>query len=155
MSTESEAGIYALETEYLECYVQVGYASGRVLSVSFPEHPDEDAREDLGLLDRIQAYLEGAEDDFNDVDVALTMATDQREVLEAVRGVPYGSQVGVEKLAALAPGLDPEEPEDLQLVRTALSENPAPLLVPDHRVRDGPSAAPPEVEQRLRALEGL
>jgi methylated-DNA-[protein]-cysteine S-methyltransferase len=155
MSTESEAGIYARESEYLECYVQVGYASGRVLSVSFPDLPDEDAQEKLELLDRIQAYLEGSEDDFNDVDVALTMATDQREVLEAVRGVPYGSQVGVEKLAALAPGLDPEEPEDVQLVRTALSENPAPLLIPDHRVRDGPSAAPPEVEQRLRALEGL
>lgn len=155
MSTEADAGIYARESEYLDCYVQVGYASGRVLSVSFPEVPDEDAEEELELLDRIQAYLERSEDDFNDVDVALTMATDQREVLEAVRGIPYGSQVGVEKLARLAPGLDPEESEDLQLVRTALSENPAPLIIPDHRVRDGPSAAPPEVEQRLRSLEGL
>ncbi|MFB6185175.1 MAG: methylated-DNA--[protein]-cysteine S-methyltransferase, partial [Haloarculaceae archaeon] len=26
---------------------------------------------------------------------------------------------------------------------------------PDHRVRDGPSAAPPAVEQKLRAVEGL
>ncbi|MEF8807866.1 MGMT family protein [Natronomonas sp.] len=155
MSTEADAGIYARESEYLDRYVQVGYASGRVLSVSFPEIPDEGAEEGLELLDRIQAYLEGSEDDFNDIEVALTMATDQREVLEAVRGIPHGSQVGVEKLARLAPNLDPEEPADLQLVRTALSENPAPLLIPDHRVRDGPSAAPPEVEQRLRSLEGL
>ncbi|PSP51631.1 cysteine methyltransferase, partial [Halobacteriales archaeon QH_3_68_24] len=27
--------------------------------------------------------------------------------------------------------------------------------IPDHRVRDAPSSAPPAVEQRLRSLEGL
>ena len=52
-------------------------------------------------------------------------------------------------------GLDPEDDTDRTLVRTALAENPVPLLVPDHRVRDGPSAAPPDVEQKLRSLEGL
>ena len=153
MSTEAEAGIYARESGFLERYVQVGMASGRVISVSFPETPEEEANEELPLLDRVQAYLEGDEDDFTDVDVAMTMPTDQRRVLEAVRGVPYGQQVSVKKLASLTPDLDADE--DHQLVRTALAENPAPLVIPDHRVRDGPSAAPPEVEQRLRSLEGL
>lgn len=155
MSTEAEAGIYARESGFLERYVQVGMASGRVISVSFPETPDEEAREGLPLLDRIQAYLEGDEDDFTDVDVAMTMPTDQRRVLEAVRGVPYGQQVSVKKLASLTPDLDADDDDDHQLVRTALAENPTPLVIPDHRVRDGPSAAPPEVEQRLRSLEGL
>ena len=155
MSTEAEAGIYARESGYLERYVQVGLASGRVISVSFPASPDEDAASELPLLDRIQAYLEGDEDDFADLDVAMTMPTDQRRVLETVREVPYGEQVSVAKLAGMTPKLDAEDDADHQLVRTALAENPAPLVIPDHRVRDGPSAAPPEVEQRLRSLEGL
>jgi methylated-DNA-[protein]-cysteine S-methyltransferase len=51
--------------------------------------------------------------------------------------------------------LDPEDDGDLTTLRTALANNPAPLVIPDHRVRDGPSAAPPPVEQKLRSLEGL
>lgn len=150
-----DAGIYARESAYLDRYVQVGYASGKVLSVSFPAEPDEAAEPDHPLLDRIDAYLEGDVIDFTDVEVALTLPTDRRTVLEKVREIPYGKQVSVEKLAAMTPGLNPDEMDDCQLVRTALDENPAPLLIPDHRVRDGPSAAPPEVEQRLRSLEGL
>ena len=152
---EAESGIYAQESTYLNRHVQVGVASGRVLSVSFPSTPEPDAGEELELLDRIEAYLEGGEETFTDVDIALTVPTDQRSVLETVRAIPYGQQHSVEKVASLTPGLDPDEPDDHQLVRTALAENPTPLLIPDHRVRDGPSAAPPEVEQRLRALEEL
>lgn len=155
MDSEPDAGIYAREAGYLDRYVQVGVASGRVLSVAFPAAPDDDAGEDLTLLDRIEAYLEGDRVDFSDVDVAMTMPTDQRDVLEAVRGVPYGDQVSVSELASMTPGLAGDESEAHQLVRTALAENPAPIVIPDHRVRDGPSAAPPEVEQRLRSLEGL
>jgi len=155
MSGDSEAaGIYARESAYLDRFVQVGYAGGRVLSVSFPAAP-EDHETEHPILDRIEAYLEGERETFRDVDVALSAAlpTERRDVLLAVREVPYGEQVSCGELARMTPGLDPDD--DLQLVRTALAENPAPLLVPDHRVRDGPSAAPPEVEQRLRSLEGL
>lgn len=153
MDTQPEAGIYARESPYLERYVQVGIASGRVLSVSFPETSDGDG--DHPLLDRIEEYLQGAVDDFDDVEVALTMATDRRSTLEALRAVPYGENVTVRGLARMTPGLDPESADDRTLLRTALDENPAPLVVPDHRVSDGPSAAPPPVEQRLRSLEGL
>ena len=150
-----EAGIYAEESPYLERYVQIGVAGGKVLSVSFPSAPDEDASEDHPVLERIVRYLEGAHDGFDDVDVALTVPTDHRAVLEALRKVPYGEQVTVERLAAMTPSLDPEDEADLDLVRDALAENPAPVVVPDHRVRDGPSGAPPDVEQKLRSLEGL
>jgi methylated-DNA-[protein]-cysteine S-methyltransferase len=145
-------GIYARESDYLERYVQVGVAGDRLISVSFPTTPESE-RADHDLLDRIFAYLEGVEDDFADADVALTVPTDQRAVLEAVRGIGYGEQVDVEALAHASAGVDPDE--DLATVREALAGNPAPLVIPDHRVRDGPSAAPPEVEQRLRSLEGL
>ncbi len=157
MSTDpdAESGIYARESVYLERYVQVGVAGGRVLSVAFPTTPEAGAEETLPLLDRIDAYLEGQVDDFDDVAVAMTMPTNQGDVLEAVRSIPYGDDFSVEQVARMTPGLDPESEEDHQLIRTALAENPAPLIVPDHRVRDGPSSAPPEVEQRLRSLESL
>ncbi|MFB6205149.1 MAG: MGMT family protein [Haloglomus sp.] len=151
---DDETGIYARESPYLERYVQVGIASERLIDVSFPETPNEDAGEDNALLDRIFAYLEGGEDNFADVTVALTVPTEQRTVLEALRNVPYGEDVSVERLARMA-GLDDEAEDDLRTVRTALDANPLPLVIPDHRVRDGPSAAPPRVEQRLRSLEGL
>ncbi|PSP55871.1 cysteine methyltransferase [Halobacteriales archaeon QS_1_67_19] len=149
------AGIFARESQYLERYVQLGIASGRVLSVSFPETPDEESESEHELLDRIEAYLEGVEDEFDDVEVALTVPTDQRRALDRVREVPYGDQIDVETLARMTSGIDHAEEDDLNTVRTALTENPAPLVIPDHRVRDGPSAAPPAVEQKLRSLEGL
>ena len=156
MEDVTEAGIYARESPYLDRHVQLGAASGRVLSVSFPEIPDEETEADHPVLDRIFEYLDGLEEiEFDDVQVALTVPTDQRAVLEQVRQIPYGDQVTVETLARMTPDLDHEDEDDIVLVRTALDQNPAPLLIPDHRVRDGPSAAPPSVEQKLRSIEDL
>ncbi|MFB6240799.1 MAG: AAA family ATPase, partial [Gemmatimonadota bacterium] len=45
---EAAPGIYARESPYLERYVQVGYAQGKVLRVSFPTSPDDDASADFG-----------------------------------------------------------------------------------------------------------
>lgn len=153
--TSDVAGIFARESPYLDRYVQLGVASGRVLSVSFPDAPDEQAESNHDLLDRIFDYIGGVEDDFDGVEVALTVPTDQRKVLERVRGIPHGEQINVETLARMVSGLDHTDEADLNTVRTALDQNPAPLLIPDHRVRDGPSAAPPSVEAKLRSLEGL
>jgi methylated-DNA-[protein]-cysteine S-methyltransferase len=149
-----ETGIYARESPYLERYVQLGVASEKLINVSFPEEPNKSAEGEYPLLDRIFAYLEGKSDEFTDVDIALTVPTEQRTVLEALRNVPHGEDVSVERLARMA-GLDDADQEDLGTVRTALSTNPVPIVVPDHRIRDGPSSAPPRVEQRLRSLEGL
>lgn len=149
------AGIYARESSYFDRYVQVGVAQKRVISVSFPTTPDADAGAEHDLLDRIDGYLQGTEDEFSDVEVALTVPTDQRSVLETLRGIPYGEGVTVERLTRMSPGLDPEEESDRATVREALANNPTPLFVPDHRVRDGPSAVPAQVEQKLRAVEGL
>ncbi|AGB36501.1 MGMT family protein [Natronococcus occultus] len=156
MEDVTDAGIYARESSYLDRYVQVGVAGGRVLRVTFPETPEDDAEDAHPVLDRIFEYLDGLEEiAFDDVQVAMTMPTDQRAVLEGVREIPYGDQVDVRTLTRMTPELDHEDDADLTLVRTALDSNPAPILVPDHRVRDGPSAAPPPIEQKLRSLEGL
>ncbi|WP_302080941.1 methylated-DNA--[protein]-cysteine S-methyltransferase [Salinibaculum rarum] len=152
---DETAGIYARESTYLDRYVQLGLAQQRVISVSFPTTIGEDASEDHDLLDRIASYLEGTTDGFDDVDIAMTVPTDQRGVLERLREVPYGDQITVEQLVRMTPDLDVDEDSDHTLAREALAGNPAPLLIPDHRVRDGPSAAPAPVEQKLRAVEGL
>jgi methylated-DNA-[protein]-cysteine S-methyltransferase len=152
---EDVAGIYARESGYLDRYVQVGLAQGRVIAVSFPRTPADGAARDHDLLDRVEAYLQGEPDDFGDVSVALTMPTDRRALLERVREIPYGGQATVEELAGATPGLDPGDSEDRTLIRETLADNPAPLLVPDHRVRDGSGSAPADVEQNLRAVEGL
>ena len=155
--SDAVEGIYALDSVYLDCAVQVGIAGGKVISLSFPPEAAPDATTDHPVLDRIESYLEGLDEvDLSDVEVALTVPTDQRAVLETVRTVPYGEQVTVERLARMTPGLDTDDEDVLDtVVRTTLAENPIPLVIPDHRVRDGPSAAPPAIEQKLRSIEGL
>jgi methylated-DNA-[protein]-cysteine S-methyltransferase len=156
MDVDDVAGIYAREIDYLDRSVQLGVASGRVISVSFPEFPDDDASDDHELLDRIEEYCAGiVEDDFRDVEVGLTVPTGERNVLETLRQVGYGEQVRVEQLAKLTPTLDADDDQDVATVREALAENPLPVVFPDHRVRDGPSALPPQIEQKLRSLEDL
>lgn len=152
--SDQETGIYARESPYLDRYVQLGVAGEKLINVSFPEEPNGDTEPDHPLLDRVFAYLEGEADEFTGVDIALTVPTEQRAVLEALRNVPYGEDVSVGRLARMA-GLDDDDGSDIQTVRMALDINPVPVVVPDHRVRDGPSSAPPRVEQRLRSLEGL
>lgn len=149
-----DAGIYARESAYLDRFVQIGAAGEKVISCSFPIQ-SEDTEDDHPMLDRIEAYLEGAEDSFADAQIGLTVPTDRRSVLEAVREIPYGEQGTVHQVARMAAGLDDDDDDDVRTVREALAANPIPLIIPDHRVRDGPSGAPPEVEQKLRSLEDL
>lgn len=149
------AGVYAIESIYLDRFVMVGLAGERVISVSFPRDMPPDAEGEHPLLNRIERYLDGTRESFENVDLAMTVRTDHREVLTAIRNIPYGTQRDVETVARMTPGLSADDPEDIELIRDALDANPVPLLIPDHRVRDGGSGAPAEVEQRLRALEGI
>lgn len=155
MSSDATSGIFAFESDYLDRYVQIGIASNRLISVSFPTSAPEEFDSTHPILDRIESYLDGANEDFSDIDIALTVQSDHRSVLETVRNIPYGEQRQVVDVATITPGLDKEAESDLATVRSALAENPTPLLIPDHRIPDGPSAAPPPVEQRLRSLEKL
>jgi methylated-DNA-[protein]-cysteine S-methyltransferase len=152
---DETAGIYARESGYLDKYVQVGIAQGRVISVDFPATLAENVDEDHELLDRIEAYLQGERDEFDDVEVAMTMPTEQRKVLDAVQKVPYGENASVEQISQLAPGLEGDDEERSRTIREALAANPVPIFIPTHRVRDGPSGMPADIESKLRALEGL
>jgi methylated-DNA-[protein]-cysteine S-methyltransferase len=150
-SCMDDSGIYAREFDRLDTAVQVGLASGRVISVSFPDSVPGDADTDHALLDRIEAYLAGEADQFDDVTVALTVPTETRRVLDAVRKIPYGERISLNRLVRLA-GFDDEDASDVETVESALGSNPVPLFVPDHRVT-GPGATPDAVASRLRAVE--
>ena len=154
MNTTGASGVFAREFDRLGRAVEVGFAGGRVISVSFPAEVPADARSDHELLDRIGAYVRGERDEFAEVAVGLTVPTDRRDVLEALRTVPYGEEVSVSRLTRLA-ALDADDPEDLELVRSALDDNPVPILIPDHRVQGGPYATPGGVRDALRRVEGL
>ncbi|SFR40684.1 methylated-DNA-[protein]-cysteine S-methyltransferase [Halogeometricum rufum] len=147
-----DAGVFARDSDRLGRAIQIGVASGNVISVSFPETAPADADADHPLLDRAFAYLDGDEDHFDDVPVALTVPTDHRRVLDAVRKLPYGETVDFRRVVRMA-GMDPEDDDDVATARTALRENPVLLFVPDHRVEDASGATPDEVARRLRGVE--
>jgi len=147
-----DAGIYARESEVLDRNVQLAIASSQVIDVSFPENIPDDAGAEHPLLDRVFEYLDGAEDEFQDVETAITVPTDQRKVLEAVQQIPYG-QTGTTRQVAHMANLDPDDEDDAQTLRSALRANPVPILVPDHRVEDAPGATPDDVAVTLRNVE--
>ncbi|MFB6234391.1 MAG: MGMT family protein [Halopenitus sp.] len=147
-------GVYAREYDALDRAVEVGFASGRVISLAFPPTPTEDADSDHELLDTVGDYLDGDEEPFDEFEVALTVDTDERDVLDKIQQVGYGEEVSVSQLARMA-GLDPNEPEDVEFVDETLRENPVPLLIPDHRVQGGPYATPRTVRQTFREIEGI
>ncbi|MEZ3144436.1 MGMT family protein [Halobaculum sp. MBLA0143] len=152
--TADDTGVYARHSERLGRYVEVGTASGQVVSVSFPETAPGDAADDGAVLSRVFEYLDGEADEFQDIAVALTVPTDHRTVLEATRNVPYGRSVGARRVARMAAGIDPDDDEDVRTVQSALRENPVPVFVPDHRVETS-GATPGPVADRLREMEGI
>jgi methylated-DNA-[protein]-cysteine S-methyltransferase len=154
MTSMGTSGVFAREYDAIDSAVEVGFAGGRVISVSFPGEPPADAADDHDLLDRFGDHFGGARDGFSDVPLGLTVPTDERAVLEALRDVPYGESTSVSRLTRLA-GLDDNDPDDLELVTAALRGNPIPVLIADHRVDGGPYATPRDVRTALRDVEGI
>lgn len=148
------SGVFAREFDRLDRAVQLGFASGQLIKVEYPSRVSADADSTHDVLDRVADYLAGEEDNFDDVPLAITVPTDQRRVLEAVRQVPYGENASVSQVARMA-NLDPNEPDDVALAKEALRGNPAPLVIPDHRVQGGPYSTPGDVRTTFRSVEGI
>lgn len=154
MTSMGTSGVFAREYDAIDTAIEVGFAGGRVISVSFPAEMPPDAADEHELLDRLGATLNGERDGLSDVAIGLTVPTDKRGVLEALRDIPYGESASVSRLTRLA-GLDDNDPDDLELVTAALRGNPVPVLIADHRVDGGPYATPRDVRTALREVEGL
>ena len=145
-------GIYAQRFDKLDAVIQLGVASGQVIDVSFPDTAPDDATTDHEVFTLINDYLDGDRLALTDVEIALTVPTDHRQVLDALQNVSAGNTVTVSRLARLA-GMDEDSEEDQAAIRDALQANPVPLLIPDHRVHDAQGATPSDVAATLRDLE--
>ncbi|AWB27261.1 MGMT family protein [Halococcoides cellulosivorans] len=152
---DERTGVFGRDTPYLDREIEIGVADGRLLSVTFPDTAGDRDGSEHPLLDRIEAVLGGEDDDLRDVEVALTMPTDRRRVLDALRSVPRGETVSLAQLARMTADLDPDADDAARTVASALRDNPVPIVVPSHRVSDGPDAAPATVASALRRVEGL
>ncbi len=83
-----------------------------------------------GLVRRLTAYAEGARDDFRDVEVDLGPTAEFRgRVYACCRQIPYGSTLTYGQLAARA-----GSPNAARAVGCSMAANPAPLVIPCHRV---------------------
>jgi len=102
-----------------------------------PSEPDTsrclagDRQRDVSrLADRLVAWFAGSRDDFLDVELVLDWATPfTRELVDALRAVPYGETVTYGELAALA-----GRPGAARAAGTFCARNRFALVVPCHRV---------------------
>jgi methylated-DNA-[protein]-cysteine S-methyltransferase len=108
------------------------------------------------LVDRVRAYLAGAQDVFEDVELDLEWCTPfQRAALGAMRSIPYGEAATYGEVAALA-----GHPNAQRAVGSVCASNRFSLFVPCHRVvaADGLGSygsLGPEYKRRLLELEGV
>lgn len=149
-------GVFVARSTYLDRWVQIGVASGKVINVAFPvDRPEPVVDENHPVLDRVLAYLDdGERDTFEDVDIGLTVPTEYRRIYDTVRTIPYGTEWSSEHVAEQTAILEPGE-ESLQTVREALGANPVPVIVPDHRVTGLPGSLASQLRGALRDREGL
>jgi methylated-DNA-[protein]-cysteine S-methyltransferase len=108
---------------------------------------------------RLCRYLDGAYDDFSDVNLDFTGLTDfQIRVLEGARKIPRGSCVTYSELANRA-----GYPDAVRAVASVMRMNRFPLIIPCHRIvrKDGSiggycgqqSGKMAELKQRLLSIE--
>lgn len=157
----ADSGIEHRWSEYLERYVQVGMASGSVVSVAFVEQPEGESveraeGEGSDGLEAVFEYLNGEIETTPDVPYALTVSGVKRSALERTRDLPYGTTTTYEEFAASIGEADDEE--EVAHVREALHDNPVPVVLPSHRVVNesgvGGFTGPRDVKRRLLELEG-
>ena len=117
---------------------------------------DAGVHEDHLLVERIRAYLAGAQETFGDVALELEWCTPfQRATVEAMRSIPYGETASYGEVAALA-----GHPNAQRAVGSVCAANRFALFVPCHRVvgADGLgsySSLGPDYKRRLLELEGV
>lgn len=151
---QATSGVVYCHSTFLDGWVQIGIASGRVISVSFPPDEPQSGATEHALLDRVQEYLdEGAPVDFTDVEIALTVDQTDRAILDTVRTIPYGKRWTVEDVIDRTAILTDEDAA--RSVRSAIGTNPVPLIIPDHRVDTDSSPIHPSIRIALRRREGL
>ncbi|HUK95546.1 MAG TPA: methylated-DNA--[protein]-cysteine S-methyltransferase [Gaiellaceae bacterium] len=132
------------------------WLSGRTLAWhEFPFGAADPSGHDA-LVERVRAYLAGARETFEDVELDLTWCTPfQQGVVETMRAIPYGETATYGEVAALA-----GHPNAQRAVGSVCAANRFALVVPCHRVvaADGLGSygsLGPVYKRRLLELEGV
>jgi len=107
------------------------------------------------INDDLMRYLSGRRVDFSKYRVDLQHLTPfQQAVLNEARKVPYGETITYSQLAERV-----DHPGATRAVGNALAKNPAPPIIPCHRIvaKNGPGGFSfgPKVKERLLSLESL
>ncbi|MEA3053637.1 MAG: methylated-DNA-[protein]-cysteine S-methyltransferase [Sphingomonadales bacterium] len=146
------------------------WRGGLVVGAALPEETDERARARLArrfpgaaeaepppfaadAIERIRSLLAGAGADLGDIRIELDGSEFDRGVWQAARRIPCGE---VRSYGDIAREIG--APNAAQAVGVALGRNPAPIIVPCHRVlaadgRSGGFSAPGGIATKFRILE--
>jgi methylated-DNA-[protein]-cysteine S-methyltransferase len=109
---------------------EVWLAGGLVVGIEHPVPGREGEQSDHALARRLRAWFAGARDDFADVELDLEWCTPfERQLVDALRGVPAGATVSYGELAALA-----GRPRAARAAGTFCASNRFAIVVPCHRV---------------------
>ena len=163
-----ESGYALFDTAIGRCALV--WRGGLVVGAALPEESDERARASLArrfpgaveaepppfaaaAIDRIRSLLAGGKTDLGDIRVDLDGSAFERNVWQAARRIPCGEVRSYGDIAR-----DIGAPGAAQAVGIALGRNPAPILVPCHRVlaadgKSGGFSAPGGVATKFRILE--
>lgn len=152
--SEGDSGVFIGYSESLERWIQLGIASGNVIQLTvLTDSPGPS--DSHPILDRVLAYLDKEDGHtVSEIPIALTVPTQQREIYQTVREIPYGHEWAVSDVVARTAVLEPGE-GSIGSVRECLTANPIPILIPDHRVSDSSGSLEPAVRERVRSIEGL
>ena len=115
----------------LELYVDLALRGDRVTSVRLLRSAPRAAavRSDHPLLRRVLRHLHTGREDLSDVPVDLPPSPFERAVLEEVRRIPPGETRSYSEIARRI-----GRPGASRAVGNAVAHNPAPLVIPCHRV---------------------
>ena len=149
--------VYSRFSRELGLYVRLQVLRGRVASVRLTRKAsDEAARSDHPYLARILEHLRTGSEDLRDIPVHLEVGSFDRKVLEFLRGIPPGETVTYGEIARRL-----GHPGAGRAVGSACARNPAPIVIPCHRVvpkaggLGGYSGGEgPDTKRKLLAREG-
>jgi methylated-DNA-[protein]-cysteine S-methyltransferase len=164
----SESGYALFDTAIGRCALV--WRGGLVVGAALPEASDERAQAGLArrfpgaveakpppfaaaAIEGIASLLAGGRTDLGDIKVDLDGSAFERNVWQAARRIPCGEVRSYGDIAR-----DIGAPGAAQAVGVALGRNPAPIIIPCHRVlaadgRSGGFSAPGGVATKFRILE--
>ena len=134
-AAESELGagdalsLYSRFSGELGLYVQLEVLGNRVRRVKLARERSPEAEPSHPYLERILSHLRTGRGDLRDIPLDLQVGPFEREVLEFLRDLPRGKTITYGEIARHL-----GRPRAARAVGRACARNPAPLVIPCHRV---------------------